>query len=579
MLLFLFAITHWQSSGITVTSKRFEDLPYHVKTIKVDETLTISNLGEFLEKKAGIKITEYGSPGSLTQITSLGSSPSHTLILLNGHRISDPRTGGFDLSSIPLSSVQKIEIIKGPSSVFLGSNAVGGIVNFITEGKKNHIKIAGNSLPGFSVSISRNKSDLSGYLNLEKGRGNRNNSDYERYSATLSWKGFNILGTYRTVGLPGPIPPIGFIPVFGDSTTTNLYDKQITKFIDLSYQNRFGIGDIGIIITPDIRWELMEPESHYSDYFTGDKIFEYDEYTTFVVELNTKILYKWITLSLHLEQDTIFMHQYRSNGDTTSWYAGERNAGISITGSYDLNGMNLFGSTRLDWYRSFGLHPSASIGIRYSGLVDGYISAGTAFRAPTLNDLYWPYFSNENLKPEYSVGVNTGIEIGKFTLSGYVQEVEDRIGYGSDWRPYNIYKSRIYGVDIGFNGMVEELSYSINYSYLGGYDDLDTFKRDLQYKPKHSLSGILRYEGPVMVEISGKLIDLKKKWFNYPGDWKIKGPYLDLDASIEKRFGVFRVGLGIENILNEKSISNFGYSYYDRDYPGLGRHFTFWLAL
>ncbi|MCW4043027.1 MAG: TonB-dependent receptor, partial [Candidatus Bathyarchaeota archaeon] len=237
------------------------------------------------------------------------------------------------------------------------------------------------------------------------------------------------------------------------------------------------------------------------------------------------------------------------------------------------------GSTRLDWYRSFGLHPSASIGIRYSGLVDGYISAGTAFRAPTLNDLHWPYFSNENLKPEYSVGVNTGIEIGKFTLSGYVQEVKDRIGYGSDWRPYNIYKSRIYGVDIGFNGMVEELSYSINYSYLGGYDDLDTFKRDLQYKPKHSLSGILRHEGPVIIEISGKLIDLKKKWFDYPGDWKIKGPYLDLDVSIEKRFGVFRVGLGIENILNEKSISNFGYSYYDRDYPGLGRHFTFWLAL
>ncbi len=579
MLLLLLAITYWQSSGITITAKRFDDLPYHAKTIKVDETLTISNLGEFLEKKAGIKITEYGTPGSVTQVTSLGVSPTHTLILLNGHRLSDPRTGGFDLSAIPLNSVEKIEIIKGPSSVFLGSNAVGGIVNFITESKENQIIIKGNSLPRISVSLSGNKSGLSGCLNLEKGMGMRNNSDYERYGATLFWKGLNLLGTYRTVGLPGPVPPIGFVPVFGDSTTTNLYDRQTTKFIDLSYQNIFGIGDIGIIITPDIRWELMEPESRYSDYFTGDTINEYDEYTTFVAQLDFKALYKWLTLSLHVEQDTIFMHQFKSNGDTTSWYAGERNAGISLTTSNNFNKLNLFGSTRMDWYRSFGFHPSATFGIRYNGNINGYISAGTAFRAPTLNDLYWPHYSNENLTPEHSVGINVGIELGEFSVSGCIQDVKDRIGYGSDWKPYNIYKSRIYGIDIGYNGRFEDLSYSINYSYLAGYDDLDTLKRDLQYKPKHSLSGILRYKGPVMVEISGKLIDLKKKWFDYPGDWKRKGPYLDLDASIEKTFGTLKVGLGIENIIDEKHIANFGYSYYDRDYPGPGRHFTFWLAL
>jgi vitamin B12 transporter len=579
MLILLISITLWESSGIIITAKRFEDLPYHVKTIKVDEVLTISNLGEFLEKEVGIKVSEYGSPGSVTQITSLGSSPKHTLILLNGHRISDPRSGSFDLSTIPLNSVKKIEIIRGPSSVFLGSNAVGGIVNFITEGKENNIIIKGNSLPGISLNLSGKKSQLSGFLNIEKGSGDRNNSNYERYSSTLSWKGFNLLGTYRTVGLPGPVPEEGFVPEFGDSLTTNLFDKQTTKFIDLSYQGRFGFGDIGIVIAPDIRWELMEPESHYSDYFTGDIIDEYDKYTTFVAQLDAKVLYKWFTLSLHLEQDTIFMHQFKSNGDTNSWYAGERNIGLSLTGSYDLNKVKLFGSSRIDWYRSFGFNPSVSFGVRYSGIVDGYLSFGTAFRAPTLNDLYWPFFSNENLNPEHSVGINIGIERGGFSLSGYIQEVKDRIGYGSDWIPYNIYKSRIYGIDIGYEGIINNLSYSINYSYLGGYDDLDTLKRDLQYQPKHTISGIIRYIGSVNFEISGKLIDLKKKWFDYPGEWKKKGPYLDLDASIEKTFGAFRIGFGIENILNEKLIANFGNSYFDRDYQGLGKYYTFWLAL
>jgi vitamin B12 transporter len=579
MLIILISITLWESSGITITSKRFEELPYHIKTIEVEEALTISNLGEFLEKEAGIKISEYGSPGSVTQVTSLGSSPKHTLILLNGHRISDPRSGSFDLSTIPLNSVGRIEIIRGPSSVFLGSNAVGGIVNFITEGKENNIIVKGNSLPGISLNLSGKKSQLSGFLNIEKGSGDRNNSNHERYSATISWKGFNLFGTYRTVGLPGPVPQEDFIPELGDSLTTNLFDKQITKFIDISYQNRFGAGDIGIVISPGIRWELMEPENRYSDYFTGDIIIEHDEYTTFVAQLDAKVLYKWFTLSLHFEQDTIFMHQFKSSGDTTSWYAGERNAGLSLTGSYDLNKVKLFGSSRIDWYRSFGFHPSASCGVRYIGKVNGYFSFGTAFLAPTLNDLYWPFFSNENLKPEHSIGINTGIERGGFSLSGYIQEVKDRIGYGSDWKPYNIYISRIYGVDIGYEGIINNISYSINYSYLDGYDDLDTLKRDLQYQPMHTISGILRFNGPITVELSGKLVDLKKKFFDYPAEWKKKGPYLDLDASIEKTFGSLRVGLGIENILNEKSITNFGYSYFDRDYPGLGRYYTFWLSL
>jgi len=573
MLLFLLAITQWESSGITITAKRFKDLPYRIETISVDKTLTISNLGELLEKKAGVKIKEYGSPGGLTQVVTSGMTPSHTLILLNGHRISDPRTGGFDLSTIPLNFVKKIEVIKGPSSVFLGSNAVGGIINFITESNNGHIKIKGNSLPGLSANIGGKKFDITGFLHLDKGKGERSNTDYERYSTSLSWKGFNLLGTYRTVGLPGPIPPSGVVPEFGDSNVTNLYDKQITKFIDLSYHKILGIEDIGILISPSIRWELMEPESRYSDYFTHDK------YTTLVGELNGKILYKGITLSLHLEGDTITMHQFKSSGDATSWYAGEINAGGSISSSYEFNGINLFGSTRLDWYRSFGFHPSVTIGARYNGPIEGYISFGSAFRAPTLNDLYWPFYSNDSLQPEYSTGLNAGVVRAGFSLSGHIEDVKDRIGYGPDWRPHNIYKSRIYGIDIGYKGKYEELSYSLNYSYLDGYDDLDTLKRDLQYQPRHSISGVLRYEGPVNFEISGRGIGRMKKWFDYPGEWKEEGPCLIVDVSLEKKIGVLTIGTGIENILSEEYITNFGYSYYDRDYPGLKRYFTLWLSL
>ena len=579
MLLILLGVTEWISSGITVTAERFNNLPYDVRIIKIEDVSTISSLGELLEKKAGIRITKYGSPGGLSQVLIRGSSPSHALILLNGHRINDPRTGGFDLSAIPLNSVSRVEIIKGPSSVLLGSNASGGIVNFVTEAKENHFKMSGNSLPGFLTDIGGKRWDLSGNLHIDKGRGDRNNTDYERYSTSLGWKGFNLLWTYRKVGLPGPMPDKNFIPEFGDAKTTNLYDHQHTKLLDGSYQKRFGIGDFGLLLSPSIRWERMEPSHRYKDYFSGDTIDEDDNYTTLVAQLDAKVLYKGITLSLHLEQDSILMHQFKSSGDTVSWYAGERNAGISISSSSKLWMLNLFGSLRGDWFRSFGFHPSVSLGLRSTGLVNTHLSIGTAFRAPTLNDLYWPLYSNESLSPEYSTGLNAGIGVDEFSLSAYIKEIADRIGYGSDWKPYNIYRSRIYGVDVGYRGEYKALSYSVSYSYMDGYDDLDSLKRDLQYQPEHSFSGILAYEGPVRLEISGNWVGERKKWFSYPGEWKKEESYLILDASVEKIFADCTIGIGVENILDRQYMSHFGYTFDDRDYPGLGRHFLFWLAL
>ncbi len=577
MFLFFFAFLQFESKGITVTAKQFRDLPYQVQTIKVDRILTISNLGEFLEKKAGVGIEEYGSPGSLTQVVALGLSPSHTLTLLNGHRISDPKTGGFDLSAIPLNSVKRIEIIKGPSSVFRGSNAISGIVNFITEGKENKIKIQGNTHPGVLIGIRGSKFGISGNLSLERGIGERSNTDYERHSLFLDWEGFNILGTYRNIGTPGPVPNPELIPPFGDWSAMNLYDKQITKFVDGSYQKKLEFGDIGVIVSPDIRWELLEPESIYSDYFTNDTIKENDRYKTLVGQLDTKIFYRWMTLSIHLERDTILMDQYKSNQQNISWSAGDKNAGIMLASSYNFSGFNLFTSIREDWFESFGLHSSWSLGARSAGQIEGYFSLGSAFRAPTLNDLYWPNYSNDSLQPEYSIGLNAGIQSSGFSASGHIEDIKDRIGYGSDWKPHNIYKSRIYGIDIQYNQSYKNLTYTFSYSYLNGYDYYDNLTRELQYRPKHSFLGIITYKGPVNGEISSKWIGKKKKWFSNPGKWKVKGPYLVIDGSVEKKIGGVRIGFGVENILDEKYIASFGNCYNDRDYPGLGRYFNFWI--
>jgi outer membrane receptor protein involved in Fe transport len=270
MLLIILSVMYFESKGITVTAERFKHLPYQVEVIEIEDMLTIDELGEILEKEAGIKIYGNGDPGSLTQAAVRGYTSKHTLIMLNGHRVSDPKTGGFDLSTIPLSAVKRIEIVKGSSSVFQGSNAIGGIVNIITGKGTNHISLKGNSNTSFGTDIQLYKYGINGNLNLEKGEGQRSNTDFQRYSAALTWNDINFTGSHRDLGVPGALPDNATLPIFGDSTATSLFDNQQTEFADLSYSKILSYGDLGILIEPSITGELIKYNFKYSDYYSGD---------------------------------------------------------------------------------------------------------------------------------------------------------------------------------------------------------------------------------------------------------------------------------------------------------------------
>ncbi len=572
MLLIIISVMYFESKGITVTADRFEHLPYQVEVIEIENLLTVDELGEILEKEAGVKISESGDPGSLSQAAVRGNNPKHTLIMLNGHRINDPKLGGFDLSTLPLSAVKRIEIVKGSSSVFQGSNAIGGIVNIITGKETNDIKFQGNSNTAFGTALQLYKFGVNGNLNLKKGEGQRSNTDFEHYSLALNWNDLNFTGSYKDLGTPGVLPDSGIVPMFGDSTAASLFDNQQTQFADLSYSKIFTSGDIGILIEPAITGELLK---YNFKYLFGEPVIEKDEYKTIAGQFNTKFLYKMLSLSINLEKDRVWIDQYTSNYDTTSFSLEEEKAGVALSLFHEKENINTFVSVREDWYGSFGRRPSFTIGSRITTPIEIFASVGSAFQAPTLYDLYYPGFSNKELKPEYSLALNGGIKIKNFTISGHIEEIKDRIGTDEYWVPQNISRTRVFGIDIEGNGKYEDISYSLIYSYLDGYDEENDLKRELQHQPKHSIAGIFSYEGPISAEVSGKWMGIRKRWFSF-GGWKIEDQSFILDFGISKKFKDFSLGLNVENVLGTEHITNFGSSSTDRDYPGMGRYFNIW---
>ncbi len=102
------------------------------------ETLATSNPGSLvdaLRTVPGLDISEAGGPGSTSQIRLRGANTGQTLVMIDGIRINDPTaaSGDFDFAMFAPSSIERIEVLKGPQSALYGSDAMGGVVNIITK--------------------------------------------------------------------------------------------------------------------------------------------------------------------------------------------------------------------------------------------------------------------------------------------------------------------------------------------------------------------------------------------------------------------------------------------------------------
>ncbi len=90
-------------------------------------------LAEVLDRLEGVYIQDSGPAGGKKQISIRGSAAKHVLVLLDGRRLNPAGSGEADLNSIPLEMIEKVEVYKGGESARFGADALGGVVNIITQ--------------------------------------------------------------------------------------------------------------------------------------------------------------------------------------------------------------------------------------------------------------------------------------------------------------------------------------------------------------------------------------------------------------------------------------------------------------
>lgn len=102
-------------------------------------------VSDVLRDVPGLAVSRTGGVGGSTQVRVRGSEANHVLVLIDGIEVSDPYQGEFDFGTLITDEAAKIEVLRGQQSSLYGSDAIGGVIQYIT--------LTGREAPGFSARV------------------------------------------------------------------------------------------------------------------------------------------------------------------------------------------------------------------------------------------------------------------------------------------------------------------------------------------------------------------------------------------------------------------------------------------
>src|SRR4249920_3561223 len=91
------------------------------------------DLLDLLARQVGVDMARTGGPGSQNSFFLRGGNSNHALVLIDGIRVNSATQGLFDFAHLPLSQIDRIEIVRGPRAALWGSDAIGGVIQIFTR--------------------------------------------------------------------------------------------------------------------------------------------------------------------------------------------------------------------------------------------------------------------------------------------------------------------------------------------------------------------------------------------------------------------------------------------------------------
>lgn len=454
------------------------------------------SLGALLANEPGIDWRTYGNYGGATEgIQIRGMDAKGTLVVVDGVVVNSPSLGWADVGQIPLNSIERIEVVKGPGSLLYGSGAMGGTVSIISkkpgrDGYKARVEAGYGSENAYHLAAESGgfvAGDFGYYLtaNHKETDGFRDNSDLTQNDVTLNllydkserFNGeFDFGYVQRDYGLPGAKPPAGTVDQYINGEQSS--SSESVKLLDRGKEhNRHGSLTLKGKAGEMLNWRLkgdcavLINDNHSRASYGGS-----DSTVTNTVrgvegnlELNpTKYLgllagNEYRNFDYENESQTLDVAGAPVAGGQSSFQARVfTNGTFAELSLRPVEQVKLILGDRYETHSSFGHKNVARYGMVVSPLADTVIKVnrGQVFKAPTPNDLFWPGSGNPNLRPETGwnsdITVEQGLLGGKVfaSLSWFKWDITDKIAWasnGSIWTPSNVNTAQA----TGWEGEVE----------------------------------------------------------------------------------------------------------------------------
>ncbi|MDH5648832.1 MAG: TonB-dependent receptor [Gammaproteobacteria bacterium] len=489
--------------AVVVTATRtaqtaFESLASVTVITREDiEDAQAQEVSDLLSMYPGLDVKQTGGAGTQTSIFLRGTESDHALVLVDGVRAFSATTGAFAWGSIPLSQIERIEIVRGPRASLYGSDAIGGVIQIFT--RKNN---------GASAAV---EGGTYGTKGAQAGWG---------YSSETSHLSFHV-SSRETEGFSAQNENGGSF----DPDKDGFNNDSITIHAGLSLPSRQKI---------ELRTWRAQSETDY-DIGSSEGL---NQASSIVLKGNlTGVWFHSLTFGQSTDdydsqgQSTFgpYAFRYITRRNTVDWqhdlslgtkhlitaganYLSENSKNLdplTNTIQYDESVVNTAGflsilsniigtdiqlSGRIDDHEVYGKHSTGQIALGRKLLPSTrlWVSYGSAFRAPDSNDLFFPFGGNLDLKPEESVTTEIGLKLKpsreqSVELNLFHTRIEELISYNFvTSKSENIEEVSIRGIEAVYT--VNTKHWQARSSITAKTSQNDTDKSDLLNRPDQKVS-------------------------------------------------------------------------------------------
>lgn len=478
----------------TRQASRTSDLIADVQIIEATEIQRAgpqTSLGELLGRQAGIDFKQDGGPGAASGIFMRGTNSGHVLLLIDGVRYGSATLGSVAWQNLPLEQIERIEVVRGPASALYGSDAIGGVIQIFTKRGQDglqpslalgygsyHSHAASAGIRGgqqnwrYSVQAAEKRSDgFSAIRNPANFSWNPDKDGYHRRSVTGNLS-YNL----------SPAHEFGASLLYADGWSR--YDANFPGPASDDYK-----------MDDRNHSSSLYSRNQWSDRWTStlrigrsiDDSRSLNNGTTNSIFKTTQTQYQWQN-DVNLPLGSLLLAAERLEqrvAGTGNFARDKRSIDSLLTGwNGQLDSHQLQFNIRQDRNSQYGHKTtgSAGYGYHFSPEWRASLAWGTAFKAPTFNDLYDPWGGNPNLKPEQAENRELALRHEtaqhQSAIIYYDNEIKDLIQWvaldpsdpWSPWQPSNVATARIKGWTLNHTGQTTGYRWSASVDLLNPRD-------------------------------------------------------------------------------------------------------------